>query len=169
MDVRLPNSAPLALPLSKWQTCLQHLPTLKYSGMSVFRFLPEFSFFVSPNLHVFINFQPIFGCFGSIEIRPNKINCLFPVTCSQNLGMEGRKKIFFCQKNFSLDKQTIQFNPHSQHVVDIDFRLHISKRTVSKASTVFDCRRNDLYLTTQSMIHQHFKLIFVCNILSNSC
>ena len=35
------------------------------SHWPVFRFLPEFRFFVSPNLHVFIHFQPIFGCFGS--------------------------------------------------------------------------------------------------------
>ena len=35
------------------------------SGMPVFRFLPEFRFFVSPNLCVFCYFQPIFGCFGS--------------------------------------------------------------------------------------------------------
>ena len=36
-----------------------------FAGMPVFRFLPEFRFSVSPNLHIFIYFQPIFGCFGS--------------------------------------------------------------------------------------------------------
>ena len=57
--------------------------------------------------------------FLCLNIRPNKIKCLFPVTCSQNLGTDGRKKILFCQKIFS-----IQFNPHSRHVVDLDFSIN---------------------------------------------
>ena len=33
-------------------------------------------------------------------VRPNKTNCLFPVTCSQNLGTEGRKQNYLAKNVF---------------------------------------------------------------------
>ena len=45
------------MPSVEW--CYKLALRLRATGMSVFRF------FVSPNLHVFIYFQPFFGCFRS--------------------------------------------------------------------------------------------------------
>ena len=38
-----------------------------FSGMRIFSFLTEFSFFHVQNLHSFIYFQPVFGCFCPIS------------------------------------------------------------------------------------------------------
>ena len=67
-----------------------------FAGMPVFRFLPEFRFSVSPNLHIFIYFQPIFGCFGSNLCTFSGFPQTFQVFWVGLTGIPGLFFVFVC-------------------------------------------------------------------------
>ncbi len=53
--------------LQYWFWLYLFLHTSSKTGMRIFRFKPEFMFFLDQNLRYFIYFQPLFGCFCTIS------------------------------------------------------------------------------------------------------